>query len=53
VVTTDVGFHILRVLARDPNRPLSSDATLTLQELALKNWVEEQKQSANVTLAPK
>jgi len=53
VVTTDVGFHILRILARDPNRPLSPDATLALQELALKNWVEEQRQSADVTLAPK
>jgi len=52
VVTTDVGFHIVRVLARDPDRLLSPDATLVLQELALKNWVEEQKQSANVVLAP-
>jgi peptidyl-prolyl cis-trans isomerase C len=52
VVTTDVGFHILRILARDPNRPLSPDAHLALQELALMNWVEEQKQLADVKLAP-
>jgi len=52
LITTDVGFHIVRVLARDPNHPLSPDAYLALQELALKNWVEEQKQSANVVLAP-
>jgi len=53
VITTDVGFHILRILARDPSRPLSPDAYLALQELTLKNWVEEQKQLADVALAPK
>jgi len=52
VVTTDVGFHILRILARDPSHPLSPDAYLALQESALKSWVEEQKQLADVELAP-
>jgi len=52
VITTDVGFHILRILARDPNHPLSPDALLALQELALQNWVETQKQQADVKLAP-
>jgi len=52
VIATGVGFHILRILARDPSRPLSPDAFLTLQELALKNWVEEQRQKANIILAP-
>lgn len=52
VITTDVGFHIVRVLARDPNRPLSPDALLALQELALKNWIEAQRAKAIVVLAP-
>ncbi|HKJ38423.1 MAG TPA: peptidylprolyl isomerase [Anaerolineales bacterium] len=52
VITTDVGFHILKILARDPNRLLSPDALLSLQELALNDWVEEQKQTADVVLAP-
>ncbi len=52
VVATDVGFHIIKILARDPNRPLSPDALLALQELALENWVEDQKSLANVVLAP-
>jgi parvulin-like peptidyl-prolyl isomerase len=52
VIATGVGFHILRILARDPARPLSPDATLALQELALKQWVEEQRQQADVELAP-
>jgi peptidyl-prolyl cis-trans isomerase C len=52
VIATDVGFHIIKILARDPNRPLSPDALLALQDLALKNWVEEQKALADVVLAP-
>jgi hypothetical protein len=52
VIATDVGFHILRILARDPARPLSPDAYLALQEQALRKWIEEQRQQANVVLAP-
>jgi len=52
VITTDVGFHIVRVLERDAGRPLSPDATLALQEQALKNWIETQRQQADVVLAP-
>ena len=48
VIATDVGFHIVRILARDPQRPLSPDAYLALQELALKNWIEEQRQQATI-----
>lgn len=52
VIATEVGFHIVKVLARDPARPLSPDAYLALQERTLKRWVEEQKQFAEVTVAP-
>ncbi len=51
VITTDEGFHIVRILARDPQRPLSSDAYLSLQELALKKWIDEQRQQANIIFA--
>ncbi|HVF24309.1 MAG TPA: peptidylprolyl isomerase [Anaerolineales bacterium] len=52
VITTDVGFHILRVLERDMSRPLSPDATLALHEMALKQWIEAQRKQADVVLAP-
>jgi peptidyl-prolyl cis-trans isomerase C len=52
VIATDIGFHIVRILARDLNRPLSPDALLSLQELALRTWVAEQRLQANVVLAP-
>lgn len=52
VIATDVGFHIVRILARDPERPLSPDAYLAWQEMALKNWIEEQRRQAAIVLAP-
>jgi peptidyl-prolyl cis-trans isomerase C len=52
VIATNVGFHIVKVLARDPDRPLSPDAILSLQDLALSNWIEEHRAQANVVLAP-
>jgi parvulin-like peptidyl-prolyl isomerase len=52
VIATDVGFHIVRIVEHDPNRLLSPDAFLMLQELALKKWVEGQRALAVVALAP-
>jgi peptidyl-prolyl cis-trans isomerase C len=53
VIATDVGFHIVRILARDPQRPLSPDAYLSLQDLALKQWIDRQRQQANIIFAPR
>ena len=50
VIATDVGFHILRILGREPQRPLSPDAYLAMQELALQNWIHEQRQQATIVL---
>jgi peptidyl-prolyl cis-trans isomerase C len=52
VITTDVGYHIVKVLDKDPSRALSPDAYLAVQELALKNWIEQQRQQSNIVLAP-
>ena len=52
VITTDVGYHIVKVLEKDPNRALSPDARLALQELALKSWIEQQRQQSSIVLAP-
>jgi peptidyl-prolyl cis-trans isomerase C len=52
VIATDVGFHIIRILAHDPQHPLSPDAYLVLQEQALKKWIAEQRQQAAIVLAP-
>ena len=51
VIATNAGFHIVKVLAHE-ERPLAPDALLVLQELALKNWIEQQRQQAKIVLAP-
>jgi peptidyl-prolyl cis-trans isomerase C len=52
VIQTDAGFHILKVLERDAQHPLSPDAYLTMQELALEDWVSQQRARATVVLTP-
>lgn len=52
VIETQAGFSILMVLAREPDHILSPDALLTLQTLALENWLLEKRQSSNIRLAP-
>lgn len=51
VIATPAGFHILKVLAREQHE-LSPDALLTLQEQALKDWVEAQRQKSEIIIAP-
>jgi len=52
VLKTNVGYHIIKVLARDEDHPLSPDAYLALQEQALRSWVAGKRSAATVVLAP-
>ncbi len=52
VIQTDAGYSIIKLLERDPNRPLSPDARLALQQLALQDWITKTRATAKVTLAP-
>jgi peptidyl-prolyl cis-trans isomerase C len=52
VIQTSVGYHILMVIERDPNHPLSPDARLMLQNQALLNWLQEQRAKSAITLKP-
>lgn len=51
VIATDAGFHIFKVLERGEH-PLTPDALLTMQELALKNWVAERRAKSEIVLVP-
>lgn len=48
VIATDIGYHILMVLERDPAHPLSPDARLVLQELAVRDWLARQRAIAEI-----
>ena len=53
VIKTDFGYHILQVIARDPNRPLSPDALQALQRTALAGWLADARKQAQIEeLAP-
>jgi parvulin-like peptidyl-prolyl isomerase len=51
VIATPAGFHIIKVLAHEKHT-LSPDALLMLQEQALKEWIEQQRQNSQITIAP-
>ena len=53
VVETDIGFHILYLVERDPNHPLQPGARSALQEQALQDWISNRRnQSAIQILLP-
>jgi peptidyl-prolyl cis-trans isomerase C len=52
VIQSDIGFHIIKVLERDPKHLLSPDAYLSVQDQALNEWVAQQRAQANIVLAP-
>lgn len=47
IIESEIGFHILKVLARE-ERPLSSDARLTLQREALHTWLAEKREGSQI-----
>ena len=50
IVETRVGFHILQVIERDPDRLLEPDARLILQEKALKDWIETHHNQSEIVI---
>jgi peptidyl-prolyl cis-trans isomerase C len=51
IIATDAGFHIFKALERN-DHPLTPDALLTVQELALQDWVAKQRASSEIVLNP-
>jgi len=53
IIQSKEGFHIIQVLERDPNHPLSADARLVLQKQALNKWIDDYRAQSKITaLAP-
>lgn len=51
IIATEAGFHIFKAVERGEHS-LSPDALLIMQELALKQWLAEQRAKSDVVLAP-
>lgn len=52
VIATTLGYHILKLIERDPARTLSPDALLALQRQALNDWIAQARAQADIVLAP-
>lgn len=52
VIATEVGYHILLVVERDAQHPLSPDAYLVMQENALNDWLAQKRAESEIVLAP-
>jgi len=52
VIATEVGYHIILVVERDPDHILSPDAYLVMQEKALQDWLTQKRAESNIVLAP-
>jgi len=50
VVQTLAGYHILQVLERDAQRPLTPEALLALQGKAIKSWLDERRSQSEVQI---
>lgn len=50
IIETDIGYHLIEVLDRDPNRPLSPQARLQLQIAALEDWLAQQRAASEIEL---
>lgn len=50
IVETSLGFHLIEVLDRDPDRPLKPQARLGLQMQALADWLAEHRTQSTIEI---
>jgi peptidyl-prolyl cis-trans isomerase C len=50
VVVTQAGYHIFYVVESDPQRPLSPDARIVLQERALAEWLQARRETSTILI---
>ncbi len=50
IIKTEIGYHIIKIIERDPARPLAFDALLALQAKALNAWVETRRAESDIVI---
>jgi peptidyl-prolyl cis-trans isomerase C len=53
IIPSEIGFHIIKVIERDPARPLAFDALLALQARALSDWLEARRAASEIVILVK
>jgi peptidyl-prolyl cis-trans isomerase C len=51
VIQTDYGYHMIYVIERDPQHPLSPEARLELEQQALDQWISDQRSSGDIQVS--
>ena len=50
VIQTTIGYHIIQVIERDPERNMTPNVRLVLQEKTLQNWLDERRSQSNIQI---
>ena len=50
IIQTDIGYHIITILAHEDAHPLTTDARVALQTQALENWLETARNQAEIEI---
>lgn len=52
IIKSSLGFHILQVIERDPQHPLSPEALRQTQEKAVQTWLEDERAKSKIEMLP-
>jgi peptidyl-prolyl cis-trans isomerase C len=50
VIESEIGFQIIEVIERDPDRPLDPDARMVLQEKAFQDWLAVKRDQSEIEI---
>lgn len=50
IIESNIGFHILQVIEREPDRSLDAGARLALKEKALQDWLEMRRNQSEIVI---
>lgn len=50
VIQSPLGYHLIYVVERAPDRPLNADTRLALQQKALRSWIEQRRSQSQISI---
>jgi len=50
IIQSEIGYHILMVIAHEDAHPLTTDARLSLQSKALENWLQTRRNETDIQI---
>ncbi len=48
VIHSEIGYHVLQVISREPSRPISPDARQVLAHKAIRDWLEGRRAASSI-----